>query len=563
MLMSNLLGKTLRDKPAEASLVSHVFLLRGGYIRNVGSGIYSLLLPGLKVQRKIEEIIREEMNKVGGQEMLLPVVLPAELWKESGRFSSVGRELLRFKDRGDRDMVLAMTHEEAVVHLARSEAKSYTDYPFMLYQIQTKFRDEPRARGGLIRTREFTMKDAYSFHTSQEDLEQYYEKVKAAYGRIFRRVGLEDVVPICSDVGMMGGKVAHEFMFLSDDGEDSIVFCNNCDYKANMEVALSKIEKKVSLEQPIEEVHTPNICSIEEIAEFFNVEKSAIIKAVVYKAEQLDRPVIVFLKGDLQVNEAKLRNILQSEIHELTNLSDYNLAKGFIGPDDNFEVSFKVIYDISLEDDHNSICGANRENYHKKGFSITRDVTVSKFYDVSKVETNHKCVHCGGTLSVKRGIEVGNIFQLGNKYTKAMNMTYANKDGELAVPIMGCYGIGIGRLLACIIEANHDNFGPIWPKNIAPWQIEICALNLSQNDVKIESYNLYEDLSKEYDVLFDDRNLAAGVQFSDSDLLGIPVRIIVSKRNLNENKFEIKFRGKQKSIKMAYSELKKFLSEYS
>lgn len=434
MFLSNLLGERLRLKPAEASLISHIFLLRGGYIKNVGSGIYSLLTPALRVQRKIERIIRDEMEKAGGQEILMPVVLPGDLWKQSGRFDEVGSELLKFKDRGNRDMLLAMTHEEAVVHLARNEATSYLDYPFMVYQIQTKFRDEPRARGGLIRVREFTMKDAYSFHTSIKDLELQYEKMYRAYTNIFERAGLPGVIAISADTGMMGGSGAHEFVLLSAAGEDSIVICESCGYKANIEVAVSKDGK------------------------------------------------------------------------------------------------------IKLDEDNKD--------------------------DTAKIKNEYKCVCCGNPLKISRGIEVGHIFKLGSKYTNSMNMTYTNSEGKLETPIMGCYGIGVGRLLACAIEASHDEFGPIWPKSIAPWQIHICALNMSQDDVKDKSFKLYNDLSKKYEVLFDDRNAAAGAQFADADLLGIPLRIIVSKRNLQENKFEVVLRENKESKKMSFEELEKFLSEY-
>jgi len=562
MLMSQLLGKTLRDKPANANLVSHIFLLRGGYIRNVCSGIFSYLLPAVKIQKKIENIIREEMNAIGGQEVLLPVTLPAELWKESGRFDTVGSELLRFKDRTDRDMVLAMTHEEAVVQLARTEAKSYSDYPFMVYQIQTKFRDEPRARAGLIRVREFTMKDAYSFHTSQEDLEKYYDKVLKAYEKIYKRVGLKNIVSICSDSGMMGGKIAHEFMFLSDEGEDSIVFCDKCGYKANMEVAVSELEKTNSVEQSLQEVHTPNIDTIEKLAKFFEVKESQTIKAVVFKLENDDKPAIVFLRGDLEVNEAKLRNLLKSEVRELDDLQSFGLIKGSIGPDKNFETKFHVVYDKSLKEENNLICGANKEDFHFKGFSVKRDLGKISFFDVSKVKSGQKCKHCGEILKIKRGIEVGNIFQLGDKYTKAMNMQYTDRNGNLSIPIMGCYGIGVGRLLACIIEENHDEFGPIWPDVIAPWQIQICTLDINNEEIKKISSDLYEKLSAKYDVLFDDRNLSAGAQFKDADLLGIPVRVIISKRNIRENLFEVKLRSEKISRKMSQDELFDFISEY-
>lgn len=564
MLMSNLFGERLRAKPAEATLVSHVFLLRGGYIRPVGSGIYSLMTPCVRIQRKIEKIIREEMDKVGGQEVILPVAVPAELWKESGRFESVGSELLRFKDRADRDMVLSMTHEEAAVNLAKSEAKSYLNYPFMIYQIQTKFRDEPRARGGLIRVREFTMKDAYSFHTSAEDLDNYYNEVHKAYERIFERVGL-NVVSIYSDTGMMGGTGAHEFMLLSDAGEDSIVICDECGYKANMEVATAKIdiENAESNGEKVELVHTPDIKTIEDLAKFFGVSESKTAKAVAYYADELKTPVIVFIRGDLQVNEAKLRNLIKSEISELTDLKSYGLVQGFIGPDDEILSKFNVIFDKSLENATDMIVGANKQDYHIKNFSFLRDLSQKiKFNDVAKVKEGQRCPVCGKPLKVARGIEMGNIFKLGCKYTESMNMKFVDKDGTQKTPIMGCYGIGIGRLIAGLVEDSHDDFGPIWNKNVAPWQAQICALNFNKDEVKEKAFEFYNSLKNKYEVLFDNRNLSAGAQFADADLLGIPIRIVLSKRNIENNQVEVVTRHNRESKIMGYDEAYKFIEDF-
>ena len=564
MLMSNLFGESLRAKPADATLISHIFLLRGGYIRPVGSGIYSLLTPCVKIQKKIEQIIREEMDKICGQEVLLPVVVPAELWKESGRFDSVGSELLRLKDRTNRDMVLSMTHEEAAVNLAKSEAKSYLNYPFMIYQIQTKFRDEPRARGGLIRVREFTMKDAYSFHTSVEDLDEYYDKVYNAYEKIFERIGL-DIVPVYSDTGMMGGTTAHEFMLLSEAGEDSIIICDNCDYKANMEVATSKTETYATTTKELDAklVHTPNIKTIEDLAIFFKTSEDKICKAVVYYADNLKKPIIIFIRGDLQVNEAKLRNLIKSEITEFNDFETYNLVNGFIGPDDELLSKFNVVFDKSLENIINLIVGANKLNYHIQDFNFLRDLNSKiEFNDVSKVKDGQKCPVCGSPLKIKRGIEMGNIFKLGSKYTDCMNMKYIDKDGTQKTPIMGCYGIGVGRLIAGIVEASHDDFGPIWPKSVAPWQIHICALNISNETVKNSAFEIYDILNKSYDVLLDDRNLSAGAQFADADLLGVPLRIVVSNRNIENNQVEIITRRNRERLIIDYNELFSFVKNF-
>lgn len=562
MLISNLFGERLRSKPSEATFISHIFLLRGGYIRNVGSGIYSLLTPAVRIQNKIEKIIREEIEKVGGQEVSLPVVVPAELWKQSGRFDSVGSELLRLKDRANRDMVLSMTHEEPAVYLAKTEAKSYLSYPFMIYQIQTKFRDEPRARGGLIRVREFKMKDAYSFHTSQKNLEEYYDEIYKAYVKIFERVGLKKVVAICSDTGMMGGNKAHEFMLLSECGEDSIVLCDRCGYKANMEVAVSTLDKEDSFEKPLQKIHTPCINTVDKVANFFNVQPNRIIKAVAFDIEESDKPLIVFIRGDLQVNESKLKNYVKHDIKELNNLSKFGLTEGFIGPDPSLLKKCNVIFDESLKNELDMICGTNDVDYHFSGFSMNRDINVDEFYDVSKVKVGQKCKFCSGELRIERGIEVGNIFQLGTKYTESMEMIYIDQDGKAKNPVMGCYGIGIGRLLACIAEESHDDFGPIWPKSVAPWQVHICALNAKSNEVREKSLELYEELSKNYEVIFDNRNLSAGAQFADADLLGVPVRVIVSKRNIANNQFEVVLRSTRESKLMNYEELKQFLKEF-
>lgn len=552
MLISKLLGERYKEKPGEATLASHIYLLRGGYIRQVSNGIYSMLLPAKRIARKIEQIIREEMDRIDGQEVLFPVVLPAELWQESGRFDSVTNGLIRFKDRVGHDMLLGMTHEEAAVHLARSEVKSYSKYPFMIYQIQTKFRDETRARGGLIRVREFTMKDAYSFHTSQEDLEQYYERALLAYHKIFERVGVPQVISVGSDNGMMGGKVSHEYMLLSDGGEDTIVLCEDCDYKANMEIAVSHITHEACAEEAIQEVYTPDIKDIDSLADFFKVAPSRLMKAAVFAVENSKKPLVVFLRGDLQVNEAKLRNAVQANVFPLTDYEDVNLCFGFIGAYGLDTKGIDVVFDTSLQNENNLIGGANKQDYHLKGICVDRDIKPSRYVDVAKVNEGDTCTKCGSKLKLSRGIEVGNIFQLDTKYTASMNMTFTDIDGKQKHPVMGCYGIGVGRLLASIIEASHDEYGPIWPMSVAPWQIHICLLNSENENSRQTGFELYDRLSKTYEVLMDDRNVAAGMQFADADLLGVPVRIIVSKRNVEKGELELVTRDKtiKKNIKL-------------
>ena len=579
MLLSKLLGERLKEKPGEASIISHIYLLRGGYVRQVANGIYSMLLPAKKIAMRIENIIREEMNKIDGQEVLFPVVLPAELWQESGRFESVGSELMRLKDRSGRDMLLGMTHEEASVHLARSEAMTYAKYPFMIYQIQTKFRDEPRSRGGLIRVREFTMKDAYSFHTSQEDLEQYYNKVYDSYHRIFERAGLPQVVSVASDTGMMGGKVAHEYMLLAESGEDSIIVCDTCDYRANMEVAVSETVggsdgqsdnqnnsydsgTNQTIQLP-EEVFTPGMKSIEEVCGYLKVQASELIKATVFSVENSKKPLIVFIRGDLQVNEAKLKRAVKANVFPYDERADDSsgISFGFIGAVGLDINNADVLFDASLKGKANMVTGANKENYHIKGISVDRDIKPAGYVEVAKVNEGDTCTKCGGKLSIKRGIEVGNIFQLGTKYTESMNMTYTDSDGKQKHPIMGCYGIGVGRLLACIIEANHDDYGPIWPKSVAPWQIHICCINKKNDEVKKTGFDLYEMLSKKYEVIMDDRDVQAGIQFADADLLGVPLRLIVSSRNLEQGEIEVVSRDKTIKDRVKLEELEGYLEK--
>ena len=562
MLMSKLLGERFKEKPSEATSTSHVFLLRGGYVRQVTNGIYSLLPPAKKVAAKIENIIREEMDAIDGQEVLFPVALPGELWKESGRFEAVGSELVRFKDRSGKDMVLGMTHEEAAVHLARTEAKSYNDYPFMIYQIQTKFRDEPRARGGLIRVREFTMKDAYSFHTTQEDLEQYYKQCYDAYHKIYARAGVPEVISVQSDTGMMGGKVAHEFMLLTDIGEDTLVICDSCNYQSNMEVATGKLTVATTKEGEIEEVHTPDAHTIDEVAAFLGVTTAQTLKACVFEVEGKKEPLIVFIRGDLQVNEAKLTKIVKANITPFEKYEETpNLCFGFMGPYHLDAKDATIIFDESLRNEKNLVSGANKKDYHIKGISIERDIKPEAFHDVAEVLEGQECPCCQGKLQFKRGVEVGNIFQLGTRYSESMGMTYIDKDGKAKTPIMGCYGIGVGRLLACIIEAHHDDYGPIWPMSVAPWQVHICVLKSKKQDMNVVGFELYNKLNKRFEVIMDDRDLAAGAQFADADLLGVPVRVIVGEKNLANGQVELVTRDKSVKKLIAIEDIEKEVSD--
>lgn len=549
MKIRNLVGDRFKERPSDCVIDSHALTIRGGYAKFVANGIFSLYPPMKRITKKIEQIIREEMDAIEGQEVMFPVALPGSLWEESGRFESVGEELLRFKDRNNSQMVLGMTHEEAAVHLVREYGNSYARYPFMIYQIQTKFRDEARPRAGLIRVREFTMKDAYSFHTSQEDLEQYYDRCYNAYDRIFQRAGVPEVIGVKSDSGMMGGSISHEFMLLADAGEDSIVICEDCGYRANMEAADNKVENEGGMPMAeLEKVYTPDAKTIEEVCSFLQLPVESSCKAVMYQKNMTDEYVIVFLRGDYEVNETKLTNYIGEKIHPAEVTPESGIVAGFTGPY-KMNGEYTVVYDVSLKGIENMCCGANEKDYHFKGLNIRRDIGEVEYVDVSKVKTGGICPCCGKkTIQVKRGIEVGNIFQLGTKYTKTMNMTYTDADSTVKYPIMGCYGIGVGRLAASVCEARHDDYGPIWPITIAPWQVHVCCMRAGQEDCKAATDKIYEDLMKlGVEVIYDDRDVSAGVMFADADLLGVPVRVVAGPRNLKNHQVEIVTRDKSVS----------------
>lgn len=548
MKLDKLVGERFKEKPSDCVIESHALMMRGGYMKDVAKGIYSQYMPLKRICRKIENIIREEMDAIDGQEVLFPVALPASLWDESGRYESVGSELLRFSDRNGSKMVLGMTHEEAAVQLVRDYAKSYNSYPFMIYQIQTKFRDEARPRAGLIRVREFTMKDAYSFHTSQEDLEAYYQVCYEAYNRIFARAGIPEVVTVASDSGMMGGNLSHEYMLLTPIGEDSIAICSECDYRANMEAAENIIEnEKDTTDEALTKVYTPDIHTIEEICDFLKSPLEKSCKAVVYQKNLTDDYVVVFIRGDLDVNETKLTNYLGENIHPAVITKDCGLNAGYIGPVNlNVTGDYTVIYDKSLQGTNNLSCGANEEEYHYTGLCMERDIPNAQYTDVAKIIDGGICPKCGKkTIGISRGIEVGNIFQLGTKYTESMNMQYLDAEGESHYPIMGCYGIGVGRLAASVCEVHHDDYGPIWPISIAPWQVHLCCLRADDKEAKEYADKLYDELNREHiEVIYDDRNVRPGVMFSDADLLGVPIRLVVSPRNMKESVVELSSRDK-------------------
>ncbi len=564
MKMSRMLGRRIKEDPKDAKTISHKFLVRGGYIRPVSSGIYSLLPPAERVIQKIEAIVRDEMNKVGGQEVLMPVVLPADLWQESGRYESVGAELLRFKDRNGKDMLLGMTHEEAIVHLVRTEVTSYKQLPLMAYQIQTKYRDEARPRAGLIRVREFTMKDAYSFHTSQESLEEYYMQVHQAYVNIYRRVGLQHVLSIKANSGMMGGNVSHEFMSVADCGEDTLfVSPDGHSYKANREIAVSAIKFERAPELPMEKVATPNAKTIDEVAKLLNVKPENTGKAVFY-TDSDKRLIFVLIRGDFEVNETKLQNLLK--IKELAFANDQQIldagaVPGYASPVGIDPKKAVIVVDRSIEGTSNLVVGANEAGFHYINFNYGRDLKDAIVADIATVREGDPCPVTGEPLQMKRGIEVGNIFQLGTKYSAPMKCEYLDKEGKSHPMIMGCYGIGIGRTMAALVEDSHDDYGPIWPMSVAPYHVEICAITPDKENVMEVSEKLYQELQKlGVEVLFDDRGEKAGSMFSDADLLGIPLRAVISPKTIANGSMEFKVRGSRDSELVPLDKAAEFLA---
>ena len=555
MLLSKLCCERTKEAPGDAKIKSHILLSRAGFIKQVANGIYSMTMPCQRMSQKIQNIIREEMDACDGQEVLFPVVMPRELWETSGRYQSIGSEMVRFKDRSNHDMLLGMTHEEAAVHMANHIVSSYTQLPMMIYQIQTKFRDEARARGGLIRVREFTMKDAYSFHTSKEDLEQYYMQVHKAYQNIFRRIGLKRFIDVKSDSGMMGGSVAHEFMLLTEVGEDSIVLCNHCDYRANMEVASGIIEKPIYADEELKLVDTGADKTIEEVATRLKVDATQTAKAVVFavKGDQ-DQVVIAFVRGDLEVNEAKLKKVLKKDVVAYEGGTSGTVVCGNIGPK-GLDKSIIVVLDKSLEGTKGMVVGANKEGYHYTGFNFERDIENAQFEDIAKTRAGDKCPICGGDLRIENGIEIGNIFQLGTKYTQSMGMQVTGPDGQLFNPIMGCYGIGVGRAIASIAQESNDDNGLILPITVAPWQVHICVLRQDDEVVASKANALYKDLeANKIDVLFDDRNCGAGIKFNDADLMGMPIRVVISPKSLQNDEVEITIRKTKESFKVKYED---------
>ncbi len=544
--MSKLVGRRIKEAPKDAKTKSHIYLIRGGYVRPVSAGVYSLLPLGKRIISKIEAIIRDEMDRIGGQEVLMPLVLSAELWEESGRYSSVGEELLRFKDRNGKSMLLAMTHEEAVVHLLRTEVNSYRQLPVMLYQIQTKYRDEARPRAGLIRVREFTMKDAYSFHAEQECLDSYYALAHEAYVRIFRRIGLNNCISIESNPGMMGGNVSHEFMAVAECGEDSIFMSPDSSYMANKEVAKTSIRFEKTSPLPLEKVHTPGKKTIQDVVSFLGKSSSDAGKAVFY-TDKKDNLIFAMIRGDFEVNESKLRNILKAD--ELRFAGDERIRAcgaepGYASPIALDRKAVRIVVDRSVAESSNLVVGANEPDYHLVNFNFERDLPDCEVHDIAEAREGDPCPVTGKPLMLKRGIEVGNIFKLGTKYSSSMNCTYLDQSGKSFPMIMGCYGIGVGRSMASVVEQSSDDFGPIWPITISPYHVHLCALNPKESGVSDVCDKIYSDLlDAGIETLYDDRGEKAGFMFNDADLIGIPLRFTVAPKSLANGQIEFKRRG--------------------
>lgn len=542
MRMSKLLHKTLRELPAEAELASHQLLLRAGLVVPLAAGLYCFTPVGWRVVRRIEAIIREEMDRSGAQEVHLPALHPLELWEQSGRDRAMGQTLFRLVDRRERTFVLGPTHEEVISFMASRAIQSYRDMPVTLYQIQTKFRDEPRPRGGLIRLREFTMKDAYSFDTDWDGLDRSYDAAFAAYVRIFERAGVP-VIPVEADSGAIGGKDSQEFIFLTPNGEDEILLCRGCGYAANGEKAEFRIPPPIAAAPvPIERVHTPGQKTIRDLAVFLGIEERQTCKAVFYRVD--GSPVIVAIRGDLDVNEVKLKNLLKATELEPLDEAAVRAAGLVAGSASPVGLSgITVVADESVVDAPNLVAGANEPDYHLLNTNYGRDWTADVVGTIALARAGDQCARCEAALAAERGIEMGHVFKLGTLYSEKMGVEYVAETGERRPAVMGCYGIGVERMLAAVIEANHDANGITWPAEVAPYDVHVVVLNHEQGDVASALSALEQQLeSARLSALVDDRDDAAGVKFKDADLIGIPARITVSLRALAKGGVEVRNR---------------------
>jgi prolyl-tRNA synthetase len=558
MYFSKLLIPTLKESPADAEVASHKLMVRAGMIRQLAAGVYSILPLGLRVLKKVEAIIREEINQVGGQEVFLPSIQPAELWQESKRWDFYGKELLRFKDRHNREFCYGPTHEEVITDIIRKDIKSYRQLPVVLYQIQTKFRDEVRPRFGIMRGREFMMKDAYSFHTDEADTQKTYRQMADAYANVFTRCGLE-FKQVQADSGTIGGSFSHEFAVLADSGEDEIAFCEACGYASNMELAESRSGSALTLKNKLEdrkEVHTPEKKTVDEVAEFLKLPREQIVKTILLENE--NGLVAGLVRGDREINPIKMKNLIGCEwllpAAEKTINQQLGLPCGYIGP---VELDIPIYADQEITALQNFVTGANKVDTHFTGVQVKRDLKIIKYGDLRRVTADDPCPKCDdGKYQVRRGIEVGHIFILGTKYSEAMKAVYLDKNGKEIPMVMGCYGIGVGRTAAASIEQNHDEKGIVWPRNLAPFEVIIIPVNFKNDDLKNTCESLYTQLKNmRVEVVLDDRQDRLGGKLKDADLIGIPLQIIVGPKNLEEGKVEIKIRKTQESQLHAYPQV--------
>jgi len=566
MRYSNYFIPTLKDDPSDAEVVSHKLMIRGGMIRKLAAGIYNYLPLGLRSIGKVEAIVREEMNKAGAIELLMPAVLPGELWEESGRWDYYGKELLRFKDRADREFCIGPTHEEIITDIVRRDISSYKQLPVNLYQIQTKFRDEIRPRFGVMRAREFIMKDAYSFDATVEGAEKSYWSMYEAYTRIFERCGLE-FRAVLADTGNIGGNFSHEFMVLAPTGEDIIMSCDKCDYAANLELAEiggQQVAEYISEESSDsrKEVHTPNLKSVEEVAQQLNVTPSNLIKTMIVEVD--GNLIAALVRGDYELSLTKLRKSLGAEIVELATpeqiLEATGGPMGFSGP---VGLKIRKVADISVKTMGTSVTGANKADYHVINVNLGKDFEINEFYDIRVASDGDKCPKCdGGSLVSTRGIEVGHLFMLGTKYSEAMNATFVDSDGKEKPFIMGCYGIGIGRTVAAAIEQNHDESGIIFPKSLAPFEVTVLPLKIKDEQVRLAAEEIYSGLIEAgCEAIIDDRDVGPGFKFKDAELIGIPIIVAVGPRTIKEGEAEVKVRKTSDSRNIKLKAVVKEVSE--
>ena len=560
MRWTDALIPTLKEDPQDAEVISHKLMVRGGFIRKLSSGAYSYLPLGVRVLDRIRRIIKEEMDAKGAQEVLLPAIHPPELWQRTGRYELLGPVLIKFKDRHGKECVLGPTHEEVITDLVANNVRSYKDLPQILYQIQTKFRDEPRPRFGVMRTSEFVMKDAYSFDTDSEGMEKSYKKMYDAYCRIFSRCGLP-YIPVEADPGMMGGNISHEFMVPAEAGEDEIVVCRACKYAASTHVAKCNTQYAIRNTQyekalPMKEVATPGVSSVEKVSELLKVKPSQLLKTLIYRADE--KEIALLVRGDYEANETKLKNYLKCDVLALADEKMIEkvtgAAVGFSGP-----VGLKgvrMVADESVKGMANAVTGANKKDAHLINVNIGRDYEIKDFADLRTITQDDPCPLCGKAINIKHAIEIGHTFKLGTKYSEALDAKFLDKDGKSKTIIMGCYGIGVNRIAASLIETSSDKNGIIWPASIAPYRVVIIALNVDNPDVKRIAESAYDELSKSgYDCLFDDRAISAGIKFKDADLIGIPIQVIVGERNAKNNALEVKLRKSGASESIPASDL--------